>query len=37
MEAPGSADPDDFSKISDKLLFIMKPTPAAFSAGFAPG
>jgi hypothetical protein len=25
----GSADPDDFFKISDKLLFIMKPTPTA--------
>jgi hypothetical protein len=25
----GSADPDDFFKISDKLLFIMKLTPAA--------
>jgi hypothetical protein len=25
----GSVNPDDFFKISDKLLFIMKPTPTA--------
>jgi hypothetical protein len=36
METPGSADPDDFFKISDKLLFIMKPIPTAFLAGFTP-
>jgi hypothetical protein len=29
MEAPGSADSDNFSKINDKLLFIMKPIPTA--------
>jgi hypothetical protein len=36
MEAHGSVDPDDFFKINNKLLFIMKSTPTDFSAGFAP-
>jgi hypothetical protein len=33
MEPPG---PSDFSKISNALLFIMKPILTGFSAGFTP-
>jgi hypothetical protein len=33
VEPPG---PSDFSKISNELLFIMKPILTGFSAGFTP-